>query len=241
MFNTTSPRAASALVRRVVLGAVVSVTLAAGAASATPVVTTVTTTSNGFTVSGNDLINGLGGVVVGNLKSEENLGSNTSGSALTDGGFGGVGIDNGNNGGLVDIHSGTTITYALPTSVAGFTVSTINTYSGWRDTGRYQQDYDVWFAFASNPTLYVDMFTVAAHPSSGIDALASTTGANGAALADHVVGVRFDFANVENGFVGYRELDVIGAASVPEPASLMLFGLGALALVGVRRKLSGNK
>ena len=237
MSRTNTFRTAS-FFRRATLVAVVGVTLAAGAASATPVTTTVTTSNTGFAVSGNDLINGRSGVVVGNLNSEESLGSNTTGSALTDGGFGSVSIASGSNPGLVQIHAGTTITYTLPTTVAGFAISTINSYSGWRDTGRYQQDYDVWFAFASDPTLYVDMFTVAAHPSSGIDAMASTGGLNGALLADHVVGVRFDFANVQNGFVGYRELDVIGVASVPEPASLLLFGLGALALAGVRRKVA---
>ena len=78
---------------------------------------------------------------------------------------------------------------------------------------------------------------VAARTTGANDAKASLFNAGGAALATGVVGVRFNFANVQNGFVGYRELHVLGSAVVPEPASMLLFGLGALALAGARRRL----
>ena len=56
-------------------------------------------------------------------------------------------------------------------------------------------------------------------------------------MAANVAAVRFVFPNQENGYVGYRELDVHGVvAPVPEPASLAALTLGGLALLGRRRR-----
>lgn len=223
--------------KKLALSAAICLALA-GANAAAAVVSVTTTGNGGFAVSNSDLIAGRSGVVVGNVNSEEGLSSDTSGVSLTDGLFGQVSIDFHANPGMVQIHNGVTITYALGSNAAGYNISGIDSYTGWRDAGRFQQDYTVQFAFAGAPSTFVNAFSVAAHPGGANDAFVSSFDNTGALLGSNVTAVRFNFANVQNGFVGYRELDVIGAAAVPEPASALLFGLAGLGLFAARRRAS---
>ena len=243
MINTKNISGATVFTKskHVMLGTVLGLGMAlAGSSAMASVISTATTNNTGFSVSGNDLLTGLTGTISGSVVSEEGLQTNTSGSALTDGGFGNVALT-GDNSGMVLFHNGSSITYLLPTSSAGYTISSIDTFTGWRDTGRVEQDYTVSFAFASNPTNFINEFTVNADVTSGNDMKVSTANSTGAALGTNVVGIRFNFATTQNGYVGYRELDVIGAASVPEPASIFLLGLGALGLLATtRRKFLGK-
>lgn len=61
---------------------------------------------------------------------------------------------------------------------------------------------------------------------------------NGAALlGSGIDSVRFDFGNPGLNWTFYRELDVVGTATVvPEPTTTALLGLGGLALILRRRK-----
>ena len=49
-----------------------------------------------------------------------------------------------------------------------------------------------------------------------------------------VTALRFDFANVQNGYVGYTEIDALGSSSaaVPEPASVAIWSMIGLGLAG---------
>ncbi len=204
------------------------------------VISTATTNNTGFSVASNDLLSGLTGTISGSVINEESLQTNTNGAALTDGAFGNIALTS-SNPDMVLFHNGSSITYMLPTLAGGYTISSISSFTGWRDTGRVEQDYTVSFAFASNPTSFINEFTVNADLTSGNDMQVTTANSTGAALGTNVVGIRFNFATTQNGYVGYRELDVVGAASVPEPASVFLLGLGALGLLATtRRKFFGK-
>ena len=39
-------------------------------------------------------------------------------------------------------------------------ISRIDTYAAWPNTGRFQQDYKIAFAFANAPSTFFDVFTV---------------------------------------------------------------------------------
>jgi hypothetical protein len=54
-------------------------------------------------------------------------------------------------------------------------------------------------------------------------------------LATGVAALQFNFLNPENGYTGYAEIDVLGSATVPEPAGCALACLGAAVLLTRRR------
>ena len=186
-------------------------------------------TSTGFTVSSTDLINGVLPAVTGSLGPDEGVtdGSGT-GSPLTNGLFGDPGVSAGDAGNVVSIHDGVTLTYTLALSGPGYTITGINTYTGWRDHGRDGQAYDVLYSTVGAPSTFLLLATVGYNPSTGGDPsdtavfLTDTTGT----LATSVAKIKFSFPSTENGYVGYRELDVFGFTQVPEPSTLMLLSLG---------------
>jgi len=183
-------------------------------------------TSTGFTVSNSDLIQGRLPTVVGNINAEE--GQTTSDpAALTNGAFGDPGLPGGANANeVVAIHNGVVLTYALDTAASplGYNITGINTYTGWRDPGRDAQQYGVSYSTVASPSVFAPLASVnynpggAPSPSDTAVLLSDSTGT----LASGVAAVQFSFPSTENGFVGYRELDILGAPAGPPPPPPLL-------------------
>jgi PEP-CTERM motif len=153
--------------------------------------------------------------------------------------FGGLGATNNPGAAAYTIGDGAVLTYSLGSAPGGYKITNINTYTGWGDSGRINQDYTVSYSTVSAQNTFIPIQTVDYHPGSlGTPQatevlLSSSTGVIATGVAD----IQFTFANpVQNDYVGFHELDVIGSA-VPEPSSVVaLCGLGAMGLLLIARR-----
>lgn len=136
------------------------------------------------------------------------------------------------------------VLYTLDTAAhpAGYTITNINIYGGWVDNGRDNQKLVVSYATVDDPDTFINLRSIDYNPpatgsigSSPVWTFVGLSSDDGP-LADRVAKVQFTFQSAENGFSGYRELDVLGGAAIPEPASLSILALGALGLLTRRRK-----
>ena len=174
-----------------------------GMATTTNYTATYASGSTAFTVSSADLLQTAS--VVSNETFTYYTGSaytNALIPALTDGSFGSADKATG----TCAIANGT-LTYTLDTlnTPAGFTVSSLDSFTGWSDNGRDAQNFWASFRKVGNTT-FGDAFTVAYNGSSFLTR-ANITNLN----LTHVEAVRFTFLAQENGGVGYKEFDVTGA------------------------------
>lgn len=117
-------------------------------------------------------------------------------------------------------NAGLSATYALPASALGYEVTNITVYSGWKDSGRDGQAYNVSYSTLANPTVF---HLLAIVNNSGPTLPANTPSAlrvsladsAGAAIAHNVAYIRFDFSapDSENGWTGYGAITVNGTAA----------------------------
>lgn len=141
-----------------------------------------------------------------------------------------------------------TVTYILDTSTntAGYDITTINTYAG-SSSYRVNQYYDIWFTTVDNAS-WTLLTSIAYQPYNdpvGLPTDASTwvsiTDSTGV-VASGVNGIMFSIKEqpIEGPAFGlgaqYRELDVIGVATVPEPGTMALFAVGGIATLCFLRK-----
>ena len=118
---------------------------------------------------------------------------------------------------------GQSVTYTLPVSANGYTITNIMTSGGWNDGGRDEQAYTVMYSTLQNPDIFLPIATVDYNPSSPVGysrTRITLTPVNGA-LATNVMALKFDmnYPRGENGYSGYSEIAVYGTPSAnPPPA-----------------------
>lgn len=129
-----------------------------------------------------------------------------------------------------------TFTFDLTTNTAGYDLSTIRTFASW-DSGRNGQSYEVRYSTADAPTSFSTLYTIATYNPSDSTTMVQLSTISGN-LASNVAALEFVFTGFENSGTGYREFDVLGAASVvPEPSTYTAFvGLAVFGLVFLRRR-----
>lgn len=185
--------------------------------------------------SGSDLLEGLSAISsVGNFSQESSAGL----SALTNGSVATYYSSASQSGDYPTTHSayatggntgGTEAVYDLG---ALYDLAEIVIYGGWNDGGRDQQNVDI--LVSSDNLSFTSLGATLGGNSGASDPIShrnSITDDSGT-LASSVQYIKLSFGNVENGYVGYTEVDVF---AVPEPGSLALLGLGGL-LVARRRR-----
>jgi hypothetical protein len=194
--------------------------------------------NTGFTVSGIDLLQTQLSSTSNNITINTGENNQWSGGAtvasLTDGSF--PTSPNSSTGSLTI--TGGNVVYTLDTSVNtyGYDLTSIGIFSGWNDDGRDGINVTVSYATVAAPLTFVNITTATQdNGSARFENANITENVSPNVLATGVKAIRFTFNSQENGAVGYKELDVIGVATIPEPSAALLGGLGLLALLRRRR------
>ncbi|HTL71670.1 MAG TPA: hypothetical protein VL863_00100 [bacterium] len=149
-----------------------------------------------------------------------NVAALTAGDTLTINQSGGVTSTNyltgGNGSG-----AGSTLIYTLTNSSAGgYSLTNITVYGGWKDAGRDQQAYMVYYSKLSAPSTFIYLGSVNFNPANAANvpsATRATLTAAAGALATNVAAVKFDFTSPasENGYCGYAEIGLFGVPVSP--------------------------
>jgi hypothetical protein len=113
----------------------------------------------------------------------------------------------------------------------------IQLFGGWNDNGRDLQKYQVSYSLVGSSAFTpLGSLEFSSQAAGGLPS--AVWGAFDTTLTG-VDGVRIDFpTGQEAGYSGLGEVDVVGVASVPEPASAMLGLLAGGALIARRRRQS---
>lgn len=141
------------------------------------------------------------------------------------------------------VTTGSTASYTffldVGTNPLGYDITSINSFSGWGDN-RAGQSYTIYFSTVATPLVFSQItpggtgFNAISVGASGQSLVTSVFDDTSAPLGTGVHSIRFDVGVNGDGNV-WREIDAIGVATIPEPGSALLGGLGLLALLRRRR------
>jgi hypothetical protein len=132
----------------------------------------------------------------------------------------------------------TTLTYTLNTnpltggSAAGYDITAVKAFAGWQDADLFQSHlWTLRVATLTNP-IFTDVQSVNYIPNSGSkSSMVSITDSTGK-IASGVTAVQFYVQQPGGLGIVFREIDVLGTASVPEPGTLGLLAVAAMSIVG---------
>jgi hypothetical protein len=135
----------------------------------------------------------------------------------------------------------TTYDFDLSVNTFGYDITAVQVYSAWNDA-RSGQNYQLFYALVGDPTTFspLDVSVVATATNASVITRTEDS-VLGASLLSGVSSIRFvhatnsDAPAIPGTGTVYREFDVVGFASVPEPATSM-FGLCASLLLFRRRR-----
>ena len=119
-------------------------------------------------------------------------------------------------GGEPAIYSNNSITYTLGNGAngSGYDITNINIYTGWDNSNRSNIDLSNFtYSTFSNPSTFVAIPNTAVSNACGTSHCVSWLTASGGVIATNVYAIRFNFPAQQNGYVGYKELEVVGVAS----------------------------
>ena len=131
----------------------------------------------------------------------------------------------------------TTYDLNIVTNRFGYDITAVQVYSAWADT-RAGQNYQISYALVSAPAVFLALGGNVLVNESFASVITRTADSNlGTSLISGVSSIRFEQA--ANGVPGdgsvYRELDVEGFATIPEPTTSVLGLCGSLLLFRRRR------
>lgn len=194
-----------------------------------------------YQASSTDLINGKTASASSTASAFQSQGS-TGLSALTDGLIPTLGAPGAaTHPGLATANTGSSVTYSL----GGATdITSVSLFGAWTDNLHDRSRFTL--AYTTSATLFGASFVTIGSwqfdpvVGNGLQSAtkATVTDNGGLPIGPRARFLRVTFPGQENAYGGYSEIDVVGTASapIPEPTSLGLLGLGALALIGKRRR-----
>lgn len=215
-------------------------------------VATTATTLNAYSVDNADLLQ-MGGVNASNSDYAPFQTFGQPATVLRDGSAGGNTTATSDYPNLVLEGSSQnpqfTVTFDLDLTNAanGYDLTSIVSFSGWHDN-RASQFHNIYISMVGSSS-FVQLNSAlgggfgnafgqgmgSSAPGSGGSMRITVTDSSGV-IATNVDAIRFEMLPGGAGGHVYREIDVIGIASIPEPSCLSLLGLGTLALLRRRRR-----